>query len=159
MFPAMRRSRQALAYAACEEILSRGTHGVLSLTGVDGWPYGVPMSYVWQGGALYLHSARTGHKITALARERRVSFCVVDRDSPAPEEYTTYFRSVILFGRAELLSEPEEITAALTALGQKYHPGGDPARLSAVLKREGPAAGVIKITPEHISGKQAIELC
>ena len=46
MFQVMRRSRQALSWQETEEILRRGTSGVLALAGAEGDPYAVPLSYV-----------------------------------------------------------------------------------------------------------------
>lgn len=98
-FRPLRRRKQALSAQLCEEILRRGTSGVLALAGDGGYPYAVPMSYAFDGGKLYFHCAREGHKLDAIRREPKASFCVIDRDTVVPEEYTTYFRSVIfLYG-------------------------------------------------------------
>ena len=53
MFRELRRKRQALSKEACAEILSRGTSGVLALAGDDGYPYAVPISYVYDGEKLH----------------------------------------------------------------------------------------------------------
>ncbi len=154
----MRRSRQALCVEECEEILRHGTSGVLSVVGEDGWPYAVPLSYVWQEGALYFHCAKTGHKLNAIRHDSRVSFCVVGQDRVIPEEYTTYYRSVILFGRAQIMEDPAQIRTAIEALAKKYHPDDLPEHRSHTIDRELAAMVMVKITPEHITGKEAIEL-
>lgn len=158
MFRPMRRSRQALCAEECEKILKEGTSGVLSVVGEDGWPYGVPLSYVWHEGALYFHCARTGHKLDAIRQDDRVSFCVVAQDRVIPEEYTTYFRSVILFGRAEIMEGPLEIRTAIEILAKKYHPTDTPEHRGHMIDREIAAMCMVKIIPEHIAGKEAIEL-
>lgn len=158
MFRSMRRSRQMLSREECENILHAGTSGVLALTGDGGWPYAVPLSYVWQEGALYFHCARSGHKLDAVREDARVSFCVVAQDRVIPEEYTTYFRSVIVFGRAEILTQPGEIHAAIEILAKKYHPTDDPDHRDHLIRRELAAMCMVKIIPEHISGKEATEL-
>ena len=89
MFREMRRGRQALPKEMCEAVLSRGSHGVLALAGDEGYPYAVPISYVYEGGKLYFHCARSGHKLDAIARCPKASFCVVDQDQVVPQEYTT----------------------------------------------------------------------
>ena len=99
----MRRFKQALTREQCHEILNRGTSGVLAVAGEDGWPYAVPLSYVWKDGRVLFHFALAGHKLDAVRREERASFCVIDRDQVVPEEYTTYYRSVIVFGRARVI--------------------------------------------------------
>ena len=158
MFRPMRRSRQQLSPEECEKILQEGTSGILAVTGDEGWPYAVPLSYVWQDGALYFHCARTGHKLDAVRHDSRVSFCVVDQDQVIPEEYTTYFRSVIVFGRAEIMEDPAQIRAAIEALAKKYNPADTPEHRGHMIDREIAAMTMVKITPEHITGKEAIEL-
>ena len=80
MFQVMRRSRQALSWQETEEILRRGTSGVLALAGAEGYPYAVPLSYVYTQGILYFHCAKVGHKLESIRRCEKASFCVVDRD-------------------------------------------------------------------------------
>ena len=95
MFRPMRRHRQQLSQGDCAAILSRGTSGVLAVAGDGGYPYAVPLSYVYQEGTLFFHCAKAGHKLDALRRCSKASFCVIDQDQVVPPEYTTYFRSVI----------------------------------------------------------------
>ena len=105
MFREMRRKKQALSMEDAEDILYRGTSGVLAVSGDDDYPYAVPLSYVYDGKKLYFHSARNGHKLDAISRNARVSFCVIDQDQIIPEEYTTYFRSVIVFGTIHIMED------------------------------------------------------
>ena len=122
MFREMRRGRQALPEEMCEAVLSRGSHGVLALAGDEGYPYAVPISYVYEGGKLYFHCARSGHKLDAIARCPKASFCVVDQDQVVPQEYTTYFRSVIAFGTIRVLADDGEKRRAIEALAVLYAP-------------------------------------
>ena len=85
-FREMRRSRQALSQADCEKILKTATAGVLAVTGDGGYPYAVPLSYVYAEGRLYFHCAGSGHKLDAISADDRVSFCVIDRDEIHPEK-------------------------------------------------------------------------
>ncbi|MBE6933356.1 MAG: pyridoxamine 5'-phosphate oxidase family protein, partial [Ruminococcaceae bacterium] len=136
MFRPMRRSRQALSREECEKLLREGSSGVLAVTGDEGWPYAVPLSYVWRDGAIYFHCARTGHKLDAIRKDNRVSFCVVGQDRIVPEEYTTYFRSVIVFGRAQIMEDQAEIRAAIEILAEKYHPADTPEHRGHMIDRE-----------------------
>ena len=99
MFREMRRKGQALGKEECEEILRAGRTGVLALSGDDGYPYPVPLNYVFAEGKLYFHCAKSGHKADAIARSDKAGFCVVARDQVVPGKFTTYFQSVIAFGR------------------------------------------------------------
>lgn len=158
MFRDMRRKDQVLSREECLAVLDRGTSGVLAVHGDDGYPYAVPLSYAYEDGKLWFHCARTGHKLDAILRDPKVTFCVVDRDQVVPLEYTTYFRSVILFGKARVLEDPAEIRTALEKLALRYAPEDSEAHREAILEKELPALVAIEFTMEHLSGKEAIEL-
>ena len=133
MYPEMRRKKQALSPAACDAILQAGTSGVLALSGADGQPYAVPLSYVYHEGKVYFHCARAGHKLDLLDQNPKASFCVIGQDQVVPEKYTTYYRSVILFGTVRRLTAGEEKRAAILALARR--------RDSAPADRRGGKAG------------------
>ncbi len=156
MFRGMRRHRQALAEAESIAVLERGTSGVLAVSGDDGYPYAVPLSYVYADGKLYFHCAVEGHKLDAIARNEKVSFCVIDKDQVVPEEYTTYFRSVIAFGTARVLELPEEKRHALELLAEKYSPEQE-GRIQEI-DRCFPRVCMVELSIQHLSGKQAKEL-
>ena len=158
MFRPMRRSAQALGVDACREVLSRGTSGVLALLGDGGWPYAVPMSYAFDGEKLYFHCAREGHKLDAIRREARASFCVVDRDEVVPEEYTTYFRSVIVFGRVRILEDEAQMRAAIELLARRYFPQDSAENRRRAIEREWAGLCMLEMDIKHMSGKEAIEL-
>ena len=157
MFREMRRKRQKLSDEQTEAVFEHATHGVLSLIGDDGYPYGVPVSYVYANKAIYIHSALEGHKIDAIRACDKVSFIVVDADDVVADEYTTYFRSAIAFGRARILEDKNEKMQALRLLGDHYNPGHDEA-LEAEISKGFERLHMIEIEIEHMSGKQAIEL-
>ena len=56
-FREMRRKRQLISKEESEAILQKATAGTLALLGDDGYPYVVPISYVYKDGCLYFHSA------------------------------------------------------------------------------------------------------
>lgn len=152
----MRRFKQQLSKEDADMILSKGTNGVLSLVDADGSPYGVPVSYAYDGeGHIYLHSALSGHKIDCITSESRCSFCVIAQDHIIPEEFTTYFRSVILSGKIHIINERSEIKRGLVLLCEKYSPGIDYTdEIAKCINR----VMVLRIDIEKITGKQAIEL-
>ncbi len=158
MFREMRRKRQALPPEDCAAILDRGTSGVLALSGDDGYPYAVPLSYVYADGKLYFHCAKSGHKLDAIRHCPRASFCVIDQDEIVPQEYTTYFRSVIAFGTVCILEDGEAKRSAIEALGRKYVPEDSGENLTAAINREWKPLCILELMVEHLSGKEAIEL-
>ena len=153
----MRRARQQLDQAAWEEILLRNTSGVLALSGDEGWPYAVPLSYAWAEGKLIFHGAKTGHKLDAMRREPRASFCVVDADDIVPERYTTHYCSVICFGRMRVVEEPEEMRRLTLLLGEKYWPG-HPKEGAEEIDGAMSRLCVFVMDVERVTGKQAVEL-
>ena len=156
MFREMRRKRQQLSAEESIAILERMTNGVLALHGDEGYPYAVPVSYVYADGKIYFHSAMKGHKVDAIMRNGRVSFCVVERDDVCPGEFTTYFRSVVLFGKTRILTEEAEKLAALSLLADKYSPG-EPGKDAEIAKGFNHLL-MVEIAVEHITGKESIEL-
>ena len=156
-FRPMRRNRQQLSKDECESILGRCTSGVLALTGDGGYPYAVPLSYVYADGAIIFHSAVQGHKVDAIRRDNRCSFCVIEQDDIRPAEFTTYFRSVIAFGRIRVLEDADEKVQALRFLGRRYSPNNEPG-LQHEIDKSLDRVLLLRLEIDHLSGKQAIEL-
>ena len=157
MFREMRRIKQQLTDQEIQEIIVRNTCGTLALLGDEGYPYSVPLSYVYTENKFYFHSAKTGHKIDAVKNYEKASFSIIDKYVLVPEEYTAYFRSVIAFGKVRLLEDPQEIRFALDLLGKKVRPGFEKERLNEV-NISLPKVAIIEFTVEHLSGKESIEL-
>lgn len=157
MFREMRRKRQALCREECERILREGKTGVLALGGDDGYPYALPINYVFDGADIYFHCAREGHKLDSIARCDKASFCVVDKDDVVPEKYTTFFKSVIVFGRMSVINDEEAMRRAAFILAKKYCPDETDAGIKREIERELPALCILKLSPEHTTGKQCVE--
>lgn len=157
MFRQMRRKRQQLSQERCEQILNRSTSGVLAVQGDGGYPYAVPLSYVYSGGKLYFHSARQGHKLDAIRREPKASFCVIDEDRVVAQEYTTHFRSVIAFGQVRELTDEREKRAAIEKLALRYAPQDSEQNRRQAIERDWKPLCMLEMTVEHLSGKEAIE--
>jgi len=158
MFREMRRFRQQLSHEESEEILHRATSGVLALLGDEDYPYAVPLSHVYADGRLYFHGARSGHKLDAARAHPKASFCVIEQDQVVAEEYTTYFRSVIAFGRIRVLEDEAELRRAIDLLARKYYPGDSDQHREQAIEREFAHMAMLELTVEHMTGKEAIEL-
>ena len=158
MFREMRRNRQAMTAEEIRRILEEGTSGVLALSGDGGYPYAVPLSYVYDGSRLYFHGARSGHKIDAIRRCEKASFCVVAADDVVPEAYTTHYKSVIVFGRIRILEDEAQIREAINRLALKYYPADSPAHRLEMIRREWVLLCMMEMTVEHMTGKKAKEL-
>ena len=157
MFRQMRRPRQQLPQSEVEAALHAATSGVLALLGDEDYPYAVPLSYVYADGKILFHCAKSGHKLDAVRNHNKVSFCVTAQDQVVPEKYTTYFRSVIVFGRIREL-EGEEKRNALRMLGRRYHPADTAENLNATVEQHLTVTCVLELAAEHMTGKEAKEL-
>ncbi len=155
MFREMRRKRQLLPTEESVSILEKMTSGTLALHGDDGYPYAVPVSYVYADGKIYFHTAVKGHKVDAIQTNGKVSFCVVEQDDVKPAEFTTYFRSVIAFGKARILEDGNEKLSALRLLADKYSHGE--AGMEAEIAKGFNHLLMVEITVEHLTGKESIE--
>ncbi|MBE5761368.1 MAG: pyridoxamine 5'-phosphate oxidase family protein [Clostridiales bacterium] len=157
MFRQMRRSGQLLPESESIKILMNSTSGVLSLLGDDGYPYGVPLSYSYDDGKLYFHCAKVGHKIDAVKNYDKASFCVIEKDQVVEEEYTSYYRSVIAFGKVHVVEDENEKLRIINHIAAKYVPGREEARKIAINK-EFAGMAIIQMDIEHLTGKEAREL-
>lgn len=153
----MRRIKQQLTQEECEKILERGRTGVLAVLGDDGYPYIVPINYYYTDGKIYLHCAKSGHKLDAIRSNPKVSFCVVERDDILQEKFTTLFKSAVAFGKAEILADKEEMRSSVTALVEKYC-SDFLDEVPAEVERGFDILCMIKINIEHLTGKQGKEL-
>ena len=156
-FRPMRRMRQQLSKEVCDNILRNATSGTLAVLGDGDYPYAVPLSFIYADGIIYFHSAKSGHKIDAIKREDKASFCVISKDEIHGEEYTTYFSSVIAFGRISIVTSPVEKLEGIKLLGRKYNPN-DEEGLSREIEKSLAHMELLRFDIEHLTGKQAIEL-
>lgn len=106
---------------------------------------------------IYFHTAQSGHKIELLRQNEKVSFCVIQQDDVRAEEFTTYYRSVIVFGSARIITDDAEKLHALRKFGMKNSPDYD-AALDAEIRRGFNHLLMVEISIDHITGKDAIEL-
>jgi nitroimidazol reductase NimA-like FMN-containing flavoprotein (pyridoxamine 5'-phosphate oxidase superfamily) len=157
MFREMRRKLQELSKEQCIEVLRRGKSGVLATSGDDDYPYAVPLSYNYADGKIVFHCARAGHKLDGIRRNKKVSFCVVDKDDVRPKEFTTYFRSVIAFGEAEILKDFDAKKSAIEKLALRYAPDFKQEGLEYIEKAFD-TFHVVEIKITHMTGKAAEEL-
>ena len=157
MFREMRRKKQSLSGENISEILNNGTSGVLALSGDNDYPYAVPLSYVYDGSSIYFHAAKTGHKIDAVKRNNKASFCIIGQDDVVPEKYTTNYKSIIAFGKIRILDDEGEKRSAIEKLAVKYSPG-DKTDREAEIKKEWDNLCMLELQIDYITGKESIEL-
>ncbi len=151
MFRHIRRKDRALDRDDAMELLSRAEWGVLSTSGSDGWPYGVPVNHVVVDGSLYLHCARRGHKLDNITANDRVSYCVVTTAEVLGAQLSTRFECAIVFGRAAMVDDLVDKRRALNAMVERLAPQRAGEDVESIAGFE--HTTVIRIVPEHVTGK------
>lgn len=158
MFKEMRRKRQLLTDEESCSILKKGTSGVLALSLNDDYPYAVPINYVFDGEKIYFHCAKSGHKLDIIKENDKSSFCVIDQDLVVPEKYTTYYRSVIVFGKIHIIEDENEKRKAIEKLAIKYAPLESEFSRNKEIDSSWKALCMLEMTIDYMSGKKAKEL-
>lgn len=160
MFRSMRREKSELKKETAEKILREGLFGVLSLSGDDGYSYGVPLNYAVADNKIYFHCAKTGHKVDAMKRNEKVSFCVVDFHEVVPEKFTSYYTSAIAFGKIKVVEDNDdpEKRRGLELLADKYSPNESAESRAKEINGKLNALVVPVIEIEHLTAKAAREL-
>ena len=158
MFRKMRRFKQELSREDTAQILKHGTHGVLAVLSDEGYPYAVPLSYVYADGKIYFHCANQGHKLDALKKNTKASFCVVGQDNVVPEKITSIFESAIAFGQARIVEDDTEKRKALRSLAEKYFSVNGEAKNEEEIGGSWNRVSVIAFEIEHMTGKASMDL-
>ena len=156
MFPKMRRIRQQMTDQAAINVLENAKTGALAVISENGYPYPVPMNFAYLDGKIYLHSANTGHKIDAIRKNDKVSFLVIDKDDVIEDKLTTAYRSVVVFGRARLISDDREKLVLIRRFALKY--SKNMPAIQADIDENLSSLSLIEIIPEHITGKEGMEI-
>lgn len=157
MFRELARKHQELSREVCLDILQTAKRGVLAVNGEGGYPYAAPMNHWYneEDGCIYFHCGNAGHRVDALRRDGRVSFCVHDGGTAEEGQWALKFRSVIVFGQMEVLTDAALITDITTKLTRKFT--DDEAYLQKELASALHRTLLLRLTPEHICGKRVME--
>ena len=132
---------------------------MLSLCGDGGYPYGVPVNHIYTGGRIAFHCAKEGHKIDAIRRNDKVSFCVIAKDDVISEKRTTAYISVIAFGRAEIIEDEARLREIAGRIGKKFsgdYPDDCRAEIEETISKG--TLCCVEITVEHMTGKCGLEI-
>lgn len=153
MFRKMRRAKQQLGKDECVEILLKEWRGIISVYGEDGYPYGLPMNFYYdeESEKLYFHSGMKGHKIDALMRDNRVSFCVYDKGFKKEGDWALNIKSVIIFGKIKFVEDESLKEEIMRKFGLKFDP--DPRNVEDTIKRMLGVTKVMELSIDHMTGK------
>ena len=153
MFRELVRKNKQLPMEECIEILKNETRGVLSVMGDDDYPYGMPMNHWYneEDGKIYFHSGKVGHRLDALRRNDKVSFCTYDDGYRNEGEWAWNVKSVIVFGRMEVIDDMNKIADITTKLSYKFVQ--DEEHIKKEIELYGSKTLLLVLSPEHICGK------
>lgn len=155
MFRTMRRFKQQISEEECIRILQEEKRGILSMHGEDGYPYGIPMNHWYnpENGKLYFHCAKTGHKLDAIRKNDKVSYCVYDQGFRKDGDWALNIRSVVVFCRARIVDDAEDDLRRRIAVDLCRKFTDDEAFLQKELVNAMPRAAFLELTPDHMTGK------
>ena len=157
MFRELMRKNKQLSMQECIEVLKSETRGVLSVLGDGGYPYGMPMNHWYdeEDGNLYFHCGNVGHRLEALRACDKVSFCTYDKGFRSEGQWAWKVKSVIVFGRIQIIDDMEKIIDITTKLSYKFT--DDTQYIEEEIARSAHRTLLLQLTPEHICGKLVTE--
>ena len=146
-----------------ETFLARARVGVLGMY-AEGYPYAVPVNFLWHDGCVYFHGMGSGKKEELLSISQSVCFTVYEEfgtvTDPVPCHADTSYMSVMLFGKAQKVTDCEAAAAALQKLVEKFMRGYYKRTLSGTLAEkyrssmDGNAVSVYRIVPDELTAKE-----
>jgi len=154
MFRELTRKKKQLSMDEVIHVLKTEKRGVLSVMGDEEYPYGMPMNHWYneEDGKLYFHCGNTsGHRLDAVNRWDKVSFCTYDEGYRNPGEWPLNIKSVIVFGRIRVVEDPERIADITAKLSRKFTE--DEAYIQKEIEIHAHRTLLLELTPEHICGK------
>ena len=157
MFRQIKRAKQALNKEECLEILKKEKRGVLSVLGDDDYPYGMPINHYYDEDThkLYFHGGRYGHKIDAMRRHDKASFCVYGDGFIENDNWYLCFKSVIVFGRIEFIEDKKTIEDMCRKLS--YHFTDNAEYIESEIAKDLNGTLMFSLSIEDMQGKYVTE--
>lgn len=157
MFRNIRKKQNEISLTSAKALLSKERRGVLAVNGDDGYPYGMPINYIYseEDGRIYFHGSRAGHKVDSIKKSDKVCFTVYGNETIKDEPWAPYVQSAVVFGRCTLVTDQDRAIELCRKFANKYYP--DPALVEEELAISGRAVQMFEIEVEYISGKEVQE--
>ena len=157
MFREIQRKNKIIPMEECIALLESETRGVLSVIGDDDYPYGMPMNHFYnsEDGKIYFHCGKSGHRLDSLKNHNKVSFCVYDKGYKKDGDWALNVKSVIVFGKIELIDNIDMISDISMRLSHKFTQ--DDEYIKSEIEKYAHETLLLQLTPEHITGKLVTE--
>ena len=113
MFRTIRKKKNEISIDVAKTLLQSSRRGVLAVNGDDGYPYAIPINYVYDDDAqkIYFHGARAGHKVDALRACDKVCFTQYMKMKPSKKKIGhRLYRALPVFGRCHLVESGARAT-------------------------------------------------
>ena len=153
MFRELIRRNKKISMEECLHILKTEKRGVLSVNGDNDYPYGMPMNHWYneEDGKIYFHCGKVGHRLDAQKKDSKVSFCTYNEGYRNQGEWALNVKSVIVFGKIEIVDELDRIIDITKKLSYKFT--HDDEYINAEIEQHVHRTLLLVLTPEHICGK------
>lgn len=157
MFREIRRKKKEIDITSAKKLLKSCRRGVIAVNGDDGYPYAVPVNYLYDSESekIYFHGSRVGHKVDSIKACDKVCFTVYGNETVKDEKWAPYLQSTVVFGRCHLLENDVKSIKLLKKLAKKYYPNEE--LINEEIEKSGKATQMFEIEIEHISGKEIQE--
>lgn len=157
MFRELTRKNKAISEAECVKLLKEETRGILSVLGDEEYPYGMPMNHFYneEDGCIYFHCGKAGHRLDAIRRHDKVSFCVYDKGIAEDGDWALHVNSVIVFGKLEVIDDIAVIIDISEKLSRKFT--RDEKYIQQEIELYAKETLLLKLKPEHMCGKKVKE--
>ncbi len=158
MFRPVRRKNKEINMEAVNQLLKTSRRGVLAVNGDDGYPYAIPINYLYseEEQKIFFHGAKAGHKIDSIRKSDKVCFTVYGNETVKEEEkWAPFMQSVVVFGRCRLIESQEEILKRVKELAVKYYPSMQ--LIDEEIAADGKHVQMFEIEIEHMTGKEIQE--
>ncbi len=135
-----------------QEVFSQAEVLSLAINKEDGFPYAIPVNFVYLDGKLYFHSSLKGMKMDLIARDGRVGFHAASDILVSQEKSTSYYKSVCGTGLAQPVEDLQEKGKALDAIARRYHAACPVPTPENTLRH----VGIVRIDVETLTGKRRL---
>ena len=147
-------SAEEMTQKEIEQFLTCARVGRLGISLEDG-VYIVPVGYAYTDGKIFFHTCNKGLKMDGIRRNSNVCFEVDESLSD-----TSMFKSVIMFGTAEIINDKEKMIPYLQKLIDKYRVPEDfdeyMSKPGRNREKEMEAVRICVITPKKITGRKFV---
>lgn len=157
MFREMRRIKQKLPLEEAKSLLMKNKRGVLSLNGEDGYPYAIPINFLYdeEENKIYFHGAKSGYKFDCIENNNKACFVTYGDQELSENGWSYYLKSLVAFGEIEIIEDRDLAAKKLIELASRYYPSM--SEINGVMERSFKNALVYSLNIQHMTCKRVHE--